>query len=124
MNNIVDTERQVQGRLVTFFQDALGYEYLGDWQSRENNSNIDKTLLTEWLRTQKHNDRIIKKVTDKLKRAADVGGTKTLYGANRKIYDLLRYGAKVQPDAGQQNITVKLIDWKNPLKTISALQKR
>ena len=116
MNTVGDRERQVQGRLVTFFQDTLGYTYLGDWQSRENNSNIDNTLLTEWLRTQKHNERIIIKVRDKLKRAADVGGTKTLYDANRKIYDLLRYGAKVQPDAGQQNITVKLIDWKNPLK--------
>ncbi len=114
MNTVGDTEGQIQGRLVTFFQDALGYEYLGDWQSRENNSNIDKTLLTEWLRTQRHNDRIIKKVLDKLKRAADVGGTKTLYDANRKIYDLLRYGAKVRPDVGQQHITVKLIDWKNP----------
>lgn len=56
MNNTVsDTEERIQGRLVTFFQDALGYEYLGDWQSRENNSNIDKTLLTKWLRTQRHN---------------------------------------------------------------------
>ena len=36
MNTVGDTEGQIQGRLVTFFQDALGYEYLGDWQSREN----------------------------------------------------------------------------------------
>ena len=118
MNTVGDTEERIQGRLVTFFQDALGYEYLGDWQSRENNSNIDKTLLTKWLHTQKHNDRIIKKVLDKLKRAADVGGTKTLYDANRKIYDLLRYGAKVRPNVGQQHITVKLIDWENPHKNL------
>ncbi len=119
MNNTVsDTEERIQGRLVTFFQDALGYEYLGDWQSREDNSNIDKTLLTKWLRTQRYNDRIIKKVLDKLKRAADVGGTKTLYDANRKIYDLLRYGAKVRPNVGQQHITVKLIDWENPHKNL------
>ncbi len=87
MNTVGDTEERIQGRLVTFFQDALGYEYLGDWQYREDNSNIDKTLLTKWLRTQRHNDRIIKKVLDKLKRAADVGGTKTLYDPNRKIYE-------------------------------------
>ncbi len=118
MNTVSDTEEQIQGRLVTFFQDALGYEYLGDWQSREDNSNIDKSLLTKWLRTQRHNDRIIKKVLDKLKRAADVGGTKTLYDANRKIYDLLRYGAKVRPNVGQQHITVKLIDWENQHKNL------
>ena len=116
MHTIGDTERRTQGRLITFFQDALGYTYLGDWQSRANNSNIDKALLTDWLSTQGHNDRIIKKGQDKLKRAADVGGIKTLYDANRKVYGLLRYGANVRPDTGQQHITVKLIDWKNPRK--------
>ena len=116
MNTVGEKEKRIQGRLITFFQDALGYEYLGDWQSRANNSNINKDLLTNWLRTQGRNDRIIKKVYDKLKRAADVGGTKTLYDVNRKMYGLLRYGANVRPDTGQKNITVKLIDWKNPHK--------
>ncbi len=116
MNTVGEKEKRIQGRLITFFQDALGYEYLGDWQSRANNSNINKDLLTDWLRTQGRNDRIIKKVYDKLKRAADVGGTKTLYDVNRKMYGLLRYGANVRPDTGQKNITVKLIDWKNPHK--------
>ena len=116
MHTIGEKERRTQGRLITFFQDALGYTYLGDWQSRANNSNIDKALLTDWLSTQGYSDRIIKKVLDKLKRAADVGGIKTLYDANRKVYGLLRYGANVRPDTGQKNITIKLIDWKNPHK--------
>ena len=29
-------------------------------------------------------------------------------------YDLLRYGAKVQPEAGEKTATVWLIDWTHP----------
>ncbi|MBL7039232.1 MAG: HsdR family type I site-specific deoxyribonuclease [Pirellulaceae bacterium] len=35
------------------------------------------------------------------------------YG-NREVYGLLRYGVKVRPDVGEQNVTVWLIDWENP----------
>ena len=38
----------------------------------------------------------------------------TLYDANREVYGLLRYGVKVKPDVGEQNVTVWLIDWANP----------
>ena len=34
-----------------------------------------------------------------------------LYDANREVHSLLRYGVKVQPAAGEQTITVWLIDW-------------
>ncbi len=115
-NRLGETEIKTQGRLITFYQDTLGYEYLGNWQSRENNSNIEKTYLTNWLKSRGYDNNIIRKVLNELKRAADVGGTKTLYAANQKVYDLLRYGVRVQPDTGQQRITVKLIDWENPHK--------
>ena len=53
--------------------------------------------------------------------AAALGASKTLYDANREVYGLLRYGVKVQPDVGEQNITVWLIDWKNPANNDFAL---
>jgi type I restriction enzyme R subunit len=34
--------------------------------------------------------------------------------ANRDVYELLRYGLKVKPGAGEQFETVWLIDWSNP----------
>ena len=37
-----------------------------------------------------------------------------LYDANRDVYGLLRYGAKVRPGVGEQTVTVHLIDWEDP----------
>ena len=49
-----------------------------------------------------------------LGKAAALGGSKTLYDANREVYGLLRYGVKVKPEVGEQNVTVWLIDWEKP----------
>lgn len=43
-----------------------------------------------------------------------LGGSRTLYNANREVYGLLRYGVKVRPDVGEQTATIRPIDWKNP----------
>ena len=114
MSTVGEREIRTQQRVVAFFQAALGYAYLGDWKDRDGNSNIEKTLLTEWLTCQGHSNRIIAKVLFELGKATALGGSKTLYDANREVYGLLRYGVKVQPDAGEQNVTVWLIDWANP----------
>ena len=114
MSTVGEREIRTQRRVVAFFQAALGYAYLGDWKDREGNSNVEKTLLTDWLTRQGHSNRIIAKVLFQLDKAAALGGSKTLYDANREVYGLLRYGVKVQPDAGEQNETVWLIDWTNP----------
>ena len=41
-----------QKRIIKMFEDPnlLGYEYLGDWKDRENNSNVEKELLTKFLK--------------------------------------------------------------------------
>ena len=114
MSTVGEREIRTQRRVVAFFQAALGYAYLGDWKDRDGNSNIEKTLLTDWLTRQGHSNRIIAKVLFELGKAAALGGSKTLYAANREVYGVLRYGVKVQPDAGEQNVTVWLIDWANP----------
>ena len=49
-----------------------------------------------------------------LDKAAALGGGKALYDANRDVYSLLRYGAKVRPGLGESTLTVNLIDWENP----------
>ena len=100
--------------MVGFLRDPLGYAYLGHWKSRTDNSNVKEDLLTAWLRRQGHNNKIIQKVLFELDRAAALGGSKTLYDANREVYGLLRYGVKVKPDVGEHNITVWLIDWAHP----------
>ena len=114
MNTVAEREIHIQGRVVTFFHDVLGYTYLGNWQERAGNSNIDKSVLTDWLKSRGHDDNIINKTLRELDKAATFGGSKTLYDANREVYELLRYGVKIQPSVGEQHITVWLINWRNP----------
>ena len=114
MSKVGEKEVRTQRRVVAFFTDALGYAYLGHWQDREGNHNLEAALLTDWLKQQGHSDKIIAKVRHELGQAAALGGSKTLYDANREVYGLLRYGVKVKPETGEQHITIWLIDWANP----------
>ncbi|MXX39331.1 MAG: type I restriction endonuclease subunit R [Gemmatimonadetes bacterium] len=114
MSKVGQREIQTQRRVVAFFQDVLDYKYLGHWQDRSGNRNVEREHITDWLKCQGHSDKIIDKVLFELNKAAALGGSKTLYDANREVYGLLRYGVKVRPDVGEQNVTVWLIDWKNP----------
>jgi len=114
MSDVGQREIQTQKCVLAFFQEALGYAYLGYWKDREDNANIDEALLTGWLKRQGHGDKIIDKVLRELDKAAALGGSKTLYDANREVYGLLRYGAKVKAAVGEQTKTVWLIDWANP----------
>ncbi len=114
MSKVGQREIQTQRRVVAFFRDALGYRYLGHWQDRPGNRNVERELVSDWLKHQGHSDEIIDKALFELNKAAALGGSKTLYDANREVYGLLRYGVKVRPDVGEQTVTIWLIDWKTP----------
>ena len=114
MSAVGQREIQTQRRVVAFFQDALGYRYLGPWQDRSGNRNVEREHITDWLKRQGHSDKIIDKALFELNKAAALGGSKTLYDANREVYGLLRYGVKAQPGVGEQTVTIWLIDWENP----------
>ena len=114
MSTVGQREILTQRCVVAFFQDALNYAYIGHWKDRADNGNVEEALLVNWLKRQEHDDKIITKVIRELSKATALSGSKTLYEANREVYGLLRYGVKVQPDVGEQNITVWLIDWNNP----------
>lgn len=114
MTTVGQVEYHSQKRVIAFFKDALDYAYLGHWKDRPDNANVEVALLTEWLKRQGHDESIIAKTTHKLQKAAGLGGSTTLYDANREVYSLLRYGVKVRPEVGEQNVTVWLIDWANP----------
>ncbi|MEJ5223976.1 MAG: HsdR family type I site-specific deoxyribonuclease, partial [Anaerolineales bacterium] len=112
---------QTQSRVIDFFHDALGYEYLGDWHDRLGNANIEKGLLRRWLTEQGHSEKIIQQVLRQLEQAAAITGSKNLYDANRAVYSLLRYGVKVRPEVGEQYQTVWLINWERPEKNHFAI---
>jgi len=114
MSNVGQREIKTQQRVIRFCHDELGYRYLGHWKDRPDNRNVEEDQLAGWLKRQGHSDKIIGKVLHELNKAAGLGGSKTLYDANREVYGLLRYGVKVRPDVGEQYITAWLIDWENP----------
>ncbi|MFT5716908.1 MAG: type I restriction enzyme R subunit [Oleiphilaceae bacterium] len=114
MSNVGQLERKTQSRVVNFFKEQLDYDYLGDWEYREGNSNIETDLLTKWLKNRGVSEALIKRTLRKLDAAAALGEGKKLYDANKEVYRLLRYGVKEKEGTGEQNQTVWLIDWENP----------
>jgi type I restriction enzyme R subunit len=92
----------------------LGYRYLGNWEARPNNRNIEADLLRSWLSRQGISETLIAKALRELDQAAALGDSQNLYDANKAVYGLLRYGVKVKAGAGEQTQTVPLIDWKHP----------
>ncbi|MBC9954734.1 HsdR family type I site-specific deoxyribonuclease [Leucobacter sp. cx-42] len=114
MSDVGQIERFAQNRVVKLFKDHLDYDYLGNWEYRENNSNIEQSLLVQNLKARGYEDNLITRALDHLGKAASVGGSHDLYDANREVYNLLRYGVKVRPGVGEQTETVWLIDWARP----------
>jgi len=46
MNTVGQSERATQIRVIALFRDELKYRYLGDWNHRDSNSNIDGSNTT------------------------------------------------------------------------------
>lgn len=115
MSKVGQKERVTQHRVVRFFQEQLGYAYLGNWESRDNNRNIETERLTAWLQGRGVPETLVTKTLRKLDKAASLGEGKKLFDANKEVYRLLRYGVKEKEGAGEQHQTVWLIDWQNPL---------
>ena len=65
MGTVGQKERQTQARIINLLQQQLDYNYLGNW--------IDRAL-------------------HQLDKTTALGEGKSLYDANRAVYELLRYG--------------------------------
>ncbi|CNJ39045.1 type I restriction endonuclease subunit R [Yersinia mollaretii] len=114
MNNVGQRERITQKRVIQLFTEHLGYRYLGNWHKREDNRNIEPSLVSAWLTKCGVSEVLIDRVLRQLDRAASLGEGRILYDANKEVYRLLRYGVKDKEGAGEQNQTIWLVDWKNP----------
>jgi type I restriction enzyme R subunit len=114
MNRVGQKERATQNRVKGLFRN-LGYSYLGNWEERDDNSNIEEGALRRWLKGQgKYDDALIEKALYELKKVAG-DQTRSLYDINMAVYGLLRYGVQVKAEVSEQTQTVQLIDWQNPL---------
>lgn len=115
-SHIGEPERPVQNRLLALFKEKLKYEYLGNYEYRTCNRNIERKLLFDYLMsTQKWSKDEAKRAIAKLEKEAYCTH-QNMQEKNEKVYSLLRYGVNVSPDVGTKKITVNLIDWEHPDK--------
>lgn len=106
-------ERATQNRVVALFRDRLGYEYIGNFEERLDNSNVEIEHLTAFLTRAGHSDTLIKKAIESLQKC--VNRTQlSLYELNRETYSLLRYSAKEREKLSEHKQDVEFIDWENP----------
>ena len=110
MTKVGSIERITQNRVVKLFQKELDYTYLGDWQEREGNSNIEEELLKAYLSRKGYTDVQISRAIFKISQTAQ-NFSDSLYTTNKNVYQLLRYGVKVKADASSDFEDVELINW-------------
>jgi type I restriction enzyme R subunit len=112
MSRLSQPEIITQKRLIDVFTSQMGYDYLGDWRDRDNNSNIEDELLSQNLTSRGYSQAQISRTIDLLNRAS-TDNSKSLYQRNQDTYNLLRYGVQVKVDASKPTETIHLIDWQN-----------
>lgn len=122
MSKVGQIERATQNRIVKWFQETLKYDYLGNWEEREGNSNIEEEELRKYLQgTKKYSEALINKAILALKKEAAINSNDDLFTANKEVYSLLRYGTSKKVEAIKRPEHVDFIDWDNPLNNNFAI---
>ena len=114
MTDIGQKERETQDRVIKLFRDEMGYEYIGN-RRKKDNKNIEEEYFTEFLKEHGYSEAVIKRSYKELAGYAD-DTVRSLYDSNMSVYNLLRYGIRLQEAKGESTQTVWPIDWKNPEK--------
>jgi type I restriction enzyme R subunit len=122
MSKVGQIERATQNRIVKWFQETLKYDYLGNWEEREGNSNIEEGELRKYLQgTKKYSEELINKAIFALKKEATINSNDDLFTANKEVYSLLRYGTSKKVEAIKRPEHVDFIDWEFPLNNNFAI---
>ena len=119
--SIGDAEIKTQERVIRFFKDLdiLGYQYIGNL-SEQQNKNIKEDRLRRYLQLKGYSDKLIDGAVMQLQQAA-ANLSRGLYDANKTVYSLLKYGAKVSESPEKPPVTVEFIDEENPLNNDFAI---
>ena len=113
MNNVGVLEKATQNRVIKFFVDKLHYTYLGDLHDGDNYNIMIDRLYAYLTGKGGYSQTLAKKALEVLVHAAN-NLQSGLYDANKEVYRLLKYGAKVKENPGEAEKTVYFIDWSDP----------
>lgn len=114
MSRVGESERKTQKRVIAYLRDTLGYRYVGDRSQRVGNANVEAETLRVFLQGRGVEPGTATRAIAALTKAASVGGSRTLYTANREVHGLLRYGVPLAEETGGPPRSVPFIDWRNP----------
>jgi type I restriction enzyme R subunit len=120
MNNIGQIERLTQNRVVKLFREQLDYNYLGNWEDRDNNSNIEEELLKKYLTKAGYSDALSKRAIYHLQTESR-NNDRNLYNNNKEVYKLLRYGISEKINVADRYETIHYINWDEPEKNDFAI---
>lgn len=120
MSNIAQIERITQNRIVKLFREKLDYDYLGNWEERTTNNNIEEELLKKYLTKAGYSDELSKRAIYHLQTEAR-HNDRNLYNNNKEVYKLLRYGKEVTGSASEKYERVQFINWNEPEKNDFAI---
>ena len=120
MPHIDQIEKVTQNRVVKFFVDKLHYTYLGDLHDSENSNIMQECLYTYLTGKGDYSDKPARRAIDELIRTAG-NLQRGLYDANKEVYRLLKYGAKISEEAGEAPKTVFFINFENPAENDFAI---
>ena len=110
MQNIDQIEKATQNRVIKFFVDKLHYTYLGDLHDSENSNIMQERLYVYLTGKGGYSDKLARRAIDELVRTAS-NLQHGLYDANKEVYRLLKYGAKVVEEAGEAPKTVFFLNF-------------
>ena len=114
MHNVGQIERFTQNRIVKLFSEQLGYRYLGNWEDRPGNSNIEESLLSGYLtNTAGYLPELVSRAIYKLQSEIR-NHDRSLYENNKAVYSMLRYGVEVAQNPGERYNRIHFINWANP----------
>lgn len=115
MSGVNELEIKTQERILhEIFEKKLKYVYLGNYEDRMDNSNIEEELLLKYLK-KNYSDEIAKKAILELKKAA-FNEAKSLYEVNKEVYNILKYGTGITLYAGEKEEKVYFIDYNDYTK--------
>jgi type I restriction enzyme, R subunit len=83
--NIGQSERATQNRVIALLRDELGYRYLGDRRDRDENSNIEEYWMADFLSRSGYSAAQINKAIHALRTEAD-NHSRGLYGNNERSW--------------------------------------